>query len=118
MQVNKMQPFWRWTGSHASCYDRQGEFAWLLSISRVVKNYRSKRRLYMSYDPNQPPNSGYGNPPYGQPQPPYGQPQQGQPQPPYGQPQQGPYGQPPQGPYGQPQPPYGQPQGPYVQQQG
>jgi len=78
----------------------------------------------MSYDPNQPPNSGYGNPPYGQPQPPYGQPQQGQPQPPYGQPQppygqpqqQSPYGQPPQGPYGQPQAPYGYgapPQGPY-----
>src|SRR5262245_56839037 len=55
----------------------------------------------MSYDPNQPPNSGYGTPPYGQPQPPYSQPQQG------------PYGQPPQGPYGQPQPPYGQPQPPY-----
>jgi hypothetical protein len=55
----------------------------------------------MSYDPNQPPDSGYGNPPYGQPQPPYGQPQQG------------PYGQPPQGPYGQPQPPYVQPQSPY-----
>jgi hypothetical protein len=72
----------------------------------------------MSYDPNQPPNSGYGNPPYGQPQPPYGQPQQGQPQPPYGQPQQGqpqpPYGQPQQGPYGPPpQGPYGQPQAPY-----
>ncbi len=70
----------------------------------------------MSYDPNQPPNSGYGTPPYGQPQPPYGQPQQGQPQPPYGQPQQGPYGPPPQGPYGQPQVPYGYgapPQGPY-----
>lgn len=70
----------------------------------------------MSYDPNQPPNSGYGNPPYGQPQPPYGQPQQGQPQPPYGQPQQPPYGPPPQGPYGQPQAPYGYgapPQGPY-----
>ncbi len=62
----------------------------------------------MSYDPNQPPNSGYGNPPYGQPQPPYGQPQQG----PYGPPQ-GPYGQPQQGPYGQPQPPYVQPQPPY-----
>jgi hypothetical protein len=59
----------------------------------------------MSYDPNQPPNSGYGNPPYGQPQPPYGQPQQG------------PYGPPPQGPYGQPQPPYVQPQGPYGQPQ-
>ncbi len=59
----------------------------------------------MSYDPNQPPNSGYGTPPYGQPQPPYGQPQQG------------PYGPPPQGPYGQPQPPYVQPQGPYVQPQ-
>src|SRR5215470_2509777 len=55
----------------------------------------------MSYDPNQPPNSGYGTPPYGQPQPPYSQPQQG------------PYGQPPLGPYGQPQPPYGQPQPPY-----
>src|SRR5215467_5686496 len=55
----------------------------------------------MSYDPNQPPNSGYGTPPYGQPQPPYSQPQQGS------------YGQPPQGPYGQPQPPYGQPQPPY-----
>src|SRR6266567_7401995 len=60
----------------------------------------------MSYDPNQPPNSGYGNPPYGQPQPPYGQPQQ---QGPYGPPPQGPYGQPQQGPYGQPQPPYGAP---------
>ena len=45
----------------------------------------------MSYDPNQPPNSGYGNPPYGQPQPPYGQPQ-----PPYGAPYQEPgYGYPP-----------------------
>ncbi len=55
----------------------------------------------MSYDPNQPPDSGYGNPPYGQPQPPYGQPQQG------------PYGPPPQGPYGQPQPPYSAPQPPY-----
>ena len=64
----------------------------------------------MSYDPNQPPNSGYGNPPYGQPQPPYGQPQQ---QGPYGPPPQGPYGQPQQGPYGQPQPPYVQPQPPY-----
>jgi hypothetical protein len=63
----------------------------------------------MSYDPNQPPNSGYGNPPYGQPQSPYGQPQQ---QGPYGPPQ-GPYGQPQQGPYGQPQPPYVQPQPPY-----
>jgi Yip1 domain len=63
----------------------------------------------MSYDPNQPPNSGYGNPPYGQPQGPYGQPQQ---QGPYGPPQ-GPYGQPQQGPYGQPQPPYVQPQPPY-----
>ncbi len=68
----------------------------------------------MSYDPNQPPNSGYGNPPYGQPQQqgPYGPPQG-----PYGQPQQqGPYGPPPQGPYGQPQAPYGYgapPQGPY-----
>ena len=60
----------------------------------------------MSDDPNQDPNSGYGNPPYGMP-----------PQGPYGQPQ-GPYGPPPQGPYGQPQtpygaPPYGQPQSPY-----
>src|SRR5215472_16580396 len=55
----------------------------------------------MSYDPNQPPNSGYGTPPYGQPQPPYSQPQKG------------PYSQPPQGPFGQPQPPYGQPQPPY-----
>ena len=63
----------------------------------------------MSYDPNQPPNSGYGNPPYGQPQGPYGQPQQ---QGPYGPPQ-GPYGQPQQGPYGQPQPPYSAPQPPY-----
>ena len=66
----------------------------------------------MSYDPNQPPNSGYGNPPYGQPQPPYSQPQQ---QGPYGPPQ-GPYGQPQQDPYGQPQVPYGYgapPQGPY-----
>jgi hypothetical protein len=50
----------------------------------------------MSHDPNQPPNSGYGNPPYGQPQGPYGQPQQG----PYGQPQP---------PYSAPQPPYGAP---------
>src|SRR6266704_2638485 len=77
---------------------------------------RAKGEPIMSYDPNQPPNSGYGNPPYGQPQPPYGQPQQGQPQGPYGQPQQGPYGPPPQGPYGQPQAPYGYgapPQGPY-----
>ena len=75
----------------------------------------------MSNDPNQDPNSGYGNPPYGippqgpynQPPNPYGPPPQG----PYGQPQ-GPYGPPPQGPYNQPQgpygaPPYGQPQGPY-----
>jgi hypothetical protein len=59
----------------------------------------------MSYDPNQPPNSGYGTPPYGQPQPPYGQPQQG----PYGPPPQGQYGGQPQPPYGQPQPPYGAP---------
>lgn len=65
----------------------------------------------MSYDPNQPPNSGYGNPPYGQPQGPYGQPQQQQG--PYGPPPQGPYEQPQQGPYGQPQPPYVQPQPPY-----
>ncbi len=50
----------------------------------------------MSYDPNQPPNSGYDNPPYGTPQPPYGQPQQS----PYGQPQP---------PYSAPQPPYGAP---------
>jgi hypothetical protein len=58
----------------------------------------------MSYDPNQPPNSGYGNPPYGQPQQdPYGPPQG-----PYGQPQQGPYSQP-QSPYSAPQPPYGAP---------
>src|SRR6266496_1050109 len=35
----------------------------------------------MSYDPNQPPNSGYDNPPYGTPQPPYSAPQ-----PPYGAP--------------------------------
>lgn len=74
----------------------------------------------MSYDPNQDPNSGYGNPPYGvppqgpygQPQDPYGTPQQGGP----GQAQGGPYGSPPQGPYGQPQAPYGYgapPQGPY-----
>jgi len=75
----------------------------------------------MSNDPNQDPNSGYGNPPYGippqgpynQPPNPYGPPPQG----PYGTPQ-GPYGPPPQGPYNQPQgpygaPPYGQPQGPY-----
>jgi Yip1 domain len=75
----------------------------------------------MSYDPNQDPNSGYGNPPYGvppqepynQPPNPYGPPPQG----PYGTPQ-GPYGPPPQGPYNQPQgpygaPPYGQPQSPY-----
>ena len=75
----------------------------------------------MSYDPNQQPNSGYGNPPYGTPpQGPYGQPQGPYgppPQDPYGQPQ-GPYGPPPQGPYNQPQgpygaPPYGQPQSPY-----
>jgi hypothetical protein len=72
----------------------------------------------MSYDPNQPPDSGQQpqQPPYGQPQPPYGQP--GQPQSPYEQqwgqqpqqPQQPPYGQPP---YGQPQ----QPQQPPYQQQ-
>ncbi len=37
----------------------------------------------MSYDPNQPPNSGYDNPPYGTPQPPYGAPYQ---QPEYGYP--------------------------------
>ena len=58
----------------------------------------------MSYNPNQDPNSGYGNPPYGIP-----------PSGPYGQPQN-PYGAPPQGPYGQPQGPYGYgapPQGPY-----
>jgi hypothetical protein len=58
----------------------------------------------MSYNPNQDPDSGYGNPPYGLP--PLG---------PYGQPQ-GSYGPPPQGPYGQPQAPYGYgapPQGPY-----
>jgi len=55
----------------------------------------------MSYNPNQDPNSGYGNP--------YGPPPQG----PYGQPQ-GPYGPPSQGPYGQLQSPYGPPpQGPY-----
>src|SRR6266568_2291940 len=55
----------------------------------------------MSYNPNQDPNSGYGNP--------YGPPSQG----PYGQ-LQGPYGLPPQGPYGQLQSPYGPPpQGPY-----
>src|SRR6266700_130076 len=69
---------------------------------------RAKGEPIMSYDPNQPPNSGYGNPPYGQPQPPYGQPQQGpygQPQTPYG------YGAPPQGPYGAPyqEPGYGMP---------
>ncbi len=74
----------------------------------------------MSYDPNQDPSSGYGNPPqgvppqgpYGQPQDPYGTPPQG----PFGQPQGGPYSSPPQGPYGQPQTPYGYgapPQGPY-----
>lgn len=59
----------------------------------------------MSYNPNQDPNSGYGNPPYGpSPQGPYGPPPQG----PYGQPQApcG-YGAPPQGPYGAP--PYQQP---------
>jgi hypothetical protein len=68
----------------------------------------------MSYDPNQPPNSGQ-QPPYGQPQPPYEQPGQPQ-QPPYEQ-QQPPYGQPPSQ-YGQ-QPPYGQPQQPpYGQQWG
>jgi len=54
----------------------------------------------MSYNPNQDPNSGYGNPPYSPPpQGPYGQPQA-----PYG------YGVPPQGPYGAPayqQPSYG-----------
>jgi hypothetical protein len=55
----------------------------------------------MSNDPNQDPNSGYGNPPYGIP-----------PQGPYNQPPY-PYGPPPQGPYGQPQGPYNQPQGPY-----
>ncbi|HEY6284884.1 MAG TPA: hypothetical protein VIX20_04425, partial [Ktedonobacteraceae bacterium] len=85
----------------------------------------------MSYDPNQPPDSGQQpqQPPYGQPQPPYGQPGQPQ-QPPYEQqwgqqPQQPPYGQPgqpQQPPYGQPQPPYGQPgqpqQPPYGQQWG
>ncbi len=65
----------------------------------------------MSDNPNQDPNSGYSNPPYGMPpQGPYGQ-QQG----PYGPSPQGPYGVPPysqpQGPYGAP--PYGQPQGPY-----
>ena len=49
----------------------------------------------MSYNPNQAPDSGYGNPLYGPP-----------PQGPYGQPQ-GSYGPPPQGPYGQPQAPYG-----------
>jgi len=74
----------------------------------------------MSYDPNQDPSSGYGNPPYGvppqgpygQPQAPYGTPPQG----PYSQPPGGPYSPPPQGPYGQPQAPYGYgapPQGPY-----
>jgi len=51
----------------------------------------------MSNDPNQDPNSGYGNPPYGIP-----------PQGPYNQPPN-PYGPPPQGPYGQPQGPYGPP---------
>ena len=54
----------------------------------------------MSYDPNQDPNSGYGNPPYGiPPSGPYGQSQS-----PYG------YGAPPQTPYGAPlyqQPGYG-----------
>ncbi len=56
----------------------------------------------MSYDPNQDPNSAYGNPPYG-----------GPPQGPYNQPPH-PYGPPPQGPYGQPQGPYGPPpQAPY-----
>jgi hypothetical protein len=59
----------------------------------------------MSYNPNQEPNTGYGNPPYGlPPQDPYGAPPQGpysQPQAPYG------YGAPPQGPYGAP--PYQQP---------
>lgn len=59
----------------------------------------------MSYNPNQDPNTGYGNPPYGlPPQGPYGPPPQGpysQPQAPYG------YGAPPQGPYGAP--PYQQP---------
>src|SRR6266699_958216 len=77
---------------------------------------RAKGEPIMSYDPNQPPNSGYGNSPYVQQQPPNGQPKHGQPQGPYGQPQQGPYGPPPQGPYGQPQAPYGYgapPQGPY-----
>jgi hypothetical protein len=57
----------------------------------------------MSYDPNQPPDSGQ------QPQSPYGQP--GQPQSPYEQQ----WGQQPQPPYGQP--PYGQPQQPPYQQQ-
>jgi hypothetical protein len=69
-------------------------------IKDVVSTFYhiQKGRTRMSYDPNQPPNSGYGTPPYGQPQGPYGQP-----------PPQGPYGPPPQSPYGQPQPPYGAP---------
>src|SRR5258708_5664868 len=44
---------------------------------------RAKGEPIMSYDPNQPPNSGYGKRPYGQPQPPYGAPYQ---QPGYGYP--------------------------------
>src|SRR5437763_7465327 len=64
-----------------------------------------QEELSMSYDPNQPPDSGQQpQPPYGQPQPPYGQP--GQPQSPYEQQ----WGQ-------QPPPQYGQPQQPPYQQQ-
>src|SRR6266513_481063 len=71
-----------------------------------------QEELSMSYDPNQPPDSGQQpQPPYGQPQPPYGQP--GQPQSPYEQQ----WGQQPPPQYGQP--PYGQPQQhPYQQQWG
>jgi uncharacterized RDD family membrane protein YckC len=65
----------------------------------------------MSYDPSQPQQGPYGQPPYGQPQPGYGQPPYGQPSPSYGSQQQAgypPYGQQPE--YQQPggYPPYGQ----------
>src|SRR5436190_9928951 len=69
-----------------------------------------QEELSMSYDPNQPPDSGQQpQPPYGQPHPPYGQP--GQPQSPYEQQ----WGQQPPPQYGQP--PYGQPQQPPYEQQ-
>ncbi len=67
----------------------------------------------MSYNPNQDPNSGYGNPPYGiPPSGPYGQPQN-----PYGAPTPGPYGQPPN-PYGYGPPPQGPYGAPVYQQPG